>query len=110
MEACGIDELRQTDWCLSRQSSLGTNKMPRESCLHSAANADGCSYQRQRIVGLLRNACEAGTMLRRRDTAVSVSSVSLHTLDNICVQAKGCCNHCMFPLLFKSQDIYLSHA
>lgn len=59
-----ITERRQTDQHLLRQSSLGTNEMPTESCLHSAAYADGCWYQRQRIVGLLRNACETGTMLR----------------------------------------------
>lgn len=55
--------------------------MPRESCLHSAANADGCSYQRQRIVGLLKNACETGTTLRRKDTTISVLCVLQSTLD-----------------------------
>lgn len=45
--------------------------MPRELSLHSAANADGCCYQRRRIVMLLRNACEAETPIRWRD-AVSV--------------------------------------
>lgn len=48
--------------------------MPRESSRHSAANADGCCYQRQRIVMLLRNACEAETPIRRKD-AVGVPRV-----------------------------------
>lgn len=48
--------------------------MPRESSRHSAANADGCCYQRQRIVMLLRNAIEAETPIRRKD-AVGVPRV-----------------------------------
>lgn len=73
--------------------------MPTESCLHSAANADGCCYQRQRIVGLLRNACEAGTMLRRKDAIISVLCISQCTIyHTICAHAKGCCNLSKFPL------------
>lgn len=72
-----------------RQCTVGTNKMPAVSCLHSAANADGCRYQRQRTVGLLRNACVAG-MLRWKDAIISVICVFQYTTDpHIHAHVKG---------------------
>lgn len=73
---------------LPTQRSLGTNNMPWESCRRSAANT-GCRYQSQHIVGLLRNACEAGTTLRWKDAVISVVSISQRAADpNICAHAK----------------------
>lgn len=83
--------------------------MPRESCLHSAANADGCWYQRQRIVELLRNACKAGTMLRRKDTAISVLSVLQRTLDpNSCAHAKGVLITVFSFVIRDSRDLFVT--
>lgn len=81
MGVSGIDEQRQMDQYLPRQCSLGTDNKPRELWLHSAANVDGCWYQRQGIVGLLRNAREAGTMWRWKDAIISV--VCYLATDNI---------------------------
>lgn len=90
VEVLGIDEQRQTNCCLPRLCSLGTNKMPRELCLHSAANADGCLYERQHAVRLLRNACRAGTMLRRKDVIISTLGISHCVIDlTIRAHAKG---------------------
>lgn len=73
-----------------RQCTVGTNKMLAVSCLHSAANADGCRYQRKHTVGLLRVACVAGTMSRWKDAIISVLCIFQYTTDpNTHADVKG---------------------